>query len=196
MPDGSTTTDLSLTYLIDPPPNQDTACWYAPNGAYSCSVNAFGYGHFFIGPAFNCPAVGNWTVQFLYNGAVLWSNQFSLAHNSSGILGISAPLDNQLIDLDQNNYTATSGIPFTASTNTANQINWTATADYNTSGKKYYFVENPPHTSTTTSSKPPTVTSGISIRRWPREGDRADHCQRWQHRSRLRHILCGRDTVV
>jgi hypothetical protein len=81
-----------------------------------------------------CSPTGPWTLQFLVNGTLTYSHPYTLSHNSSGAVVITSPTENQLFDLDQNNYTETDNVPFTATTNTGNPINWTVTLNYATSG--------------------------------------------------------------
>jgi hypothetical protein len=81
-----------------------------------------------------CSPTGPWTLQFLVNGTLTYSHPYTLSHNSSGAVAITSPTENQLFDLDQNNYTQTGNVPFTATTNTGNPINWTVTLNYATSG--------------------------------------------------------------
>jgi hypothetical protein len=93
-----------------------------------------GFGEFISGILqVNCGPVGNWSMSLSDNGSTISSTSFTLGHGSP-FLSISSPTDNELFDLDENNYTATGSVPYIAGTNTTNPVSWSAVLNYKTSG--------------------------------------------------------------
>ncbi len=107
---------------------------------------------FLVGTPVNCQTAGGWSLQTLESGSLLLSYNFSLSHDSP-LLGITSPSDNQLFDLDQQNYTATGPVPFVALTNTGNFINWAANLQYATSGGYGSMTDGPRNFQTATAEE-------------------------------------------
>lgn len=80
--------------------------------------------------------LGSWSLSFYDGNTLLYTNLFSVSHNSNGLLGITSPTFNQLVDLDDQsqNYTATPPVAFQAGTSTGNIMSWSGTLNYETSG--------------------------------------------------------------
>jgi hypothetical protein len=124
-----------------------------------------GYSDKITGASLTCQPPGSWNFQLTDNGVVKYSTPITLSHNSP-LPGITSPLDNTdlqdnpqeiaLVDLaaDQN-FTATDGVPFIASSNTGNPINWTATLTYSTSSGTGP-ISAPPQNFQTASGQPPS----------------------------------------
>lgn len=138
-PDSTVLTEWVITY-------HSTQCFTWSGGSL---CNNSGYATFWTGPLVNCQPTGSWTLQFYDNSTLTVTHQFNLSHNASGPLGITSPTANQLIQLTDQNYTATpsSGAGaalFSAGTNGGGTISWTATQSYNTSQGYGYTTSNLP----------------------------------------------------
>lgn len=129
-PDGTVYSSSTVTYSA----SDGCFTWDAAAGGGSvCGTN--GFENFWSGPYIDCALpTGTWTLQLYDNSNLAISHTFNLQHNPQSPLGISSPAENQLFDIDQNNFTATSLVPYIAGTNTGNLISWAATLNYKTSG--------------------------------------------------------------
>lgn len=145
-PDGSIVFMYSLTC------NQGLNCFVGSDTQRYCGGNYIDFATAITTNMCRCfKAIGSWSIGVYDNGTLLYSNPFTVSHNSSNssVLGISSPTDGQLFDLNQQTYTATGNVPFNAATNTGSLITWTSTLSYQTSeGKGNYTANHPPGFST------------------------------------------------
>jgi len=141
-PDGSIAHGPILTWY-----NDSSTCglnsgeWTDPYGGIYCDPT--GYGNFIAAVSVNCQPSGGWSLQLSDNGVVKYSVPITLGQNSP-LLDISTPTDDEIFDLDQQNYTSTDSVPFSAVTITGNPINWAATVNYATSGGYGSFSDTLP----------------------------------------------------
>ncbi len=131
-PDGSIAQGPILTSHYDSSTcGLNSGEWTDQNGGIYCDPT--GYGNFIAAVAVNCQPSGNWSLQLSDNGVVKYSVPITLGQNSP-LLDISSPTDNELFDLDQQNYTTTSSVPYQAGTDSGNVISWAVSQNYKTSG--------------------------------------------------------------
>jgi hypothetical protein len=136
-PDNTTVTVFTINY---------TSGCYRWSTGYICGTQPV---IFWVGPSLQCPQpTGQWTSQVLDNGVVVVSAYWNLSQGG-GLIYITSPTSNQLFDLDQQNFTATSLVPYNASTTTGNMINWAPSLSYKTSGGDGSTFKSLPGFSTT-----------------------------------------------
>lgn len=147
-PDGTTQTIGTLTY--NGTTSQGSGCWSDSSGWSGCFPLTPGYianygWAVYLGCANPNSSPGQWTMAVYDNGAlaeelnsdgsvaVTWQPvPFTVSHG--GQLDITSPTDNELFGLDQQNYTATSAVPFKADDTPGDIISWSETLNYKTSG--------------------------------------------------------------
>lgn len=86
-------------------------------------------------PQITTNPAGAWTLGLYDNGnPTPYPVPFNLVHSATNLFGIIAPTDNEIFDLDQQNFTSTDPVPFSAGTATGGPISWAVTVNYATSG--------------------------------------------------------------
>jgi hypothetical protein len=132
-PNGKLHTYVQLTYSGGLSTCYQGTGWVDNYGEIFCGPA--GAGDFVTGINVTCGPVGAWTLGLYDNGnPTPYSVPFNLVHSATSLLGITAPTDNEIFDLDQQNFTSTDPVPFSAGTVTGNSINWAVTVNYATSG--------------------------------------------------------------
>jgi len=128
-PDGSTVFIYSLTW------NEALGCFIGSDlqqyciGSFIEATESIG-----INSCSVAKTIGSWSLGIYDNNTLLWSNPLTVSHNASGLLGVTAPTDNQLFQLLNGNYNFTGSIQFTASSGTGGSISWSNQLHYLTSG--------------------------------------------------------------
>lgn len=127
-PDGSVNFIYSWTW------ENALGCWVGSDGQQFCSPVADPTVAVSINSCNVSGAIGSWSLGVYDNNVLQFSLPFTVQHNPAGILGISAPTDNQLIQLLNGNYNFTGPVQFTAASGTGGSISWLNQLHYLTSG--------------------------------------------------------------
>lgn len=143
-PQGSQQTILTVTY------NQASDCFnVTPSGVSYCGYHD-NLGLTAIGDVNSCIQkyseleIGAWSLNTYDGNTLLYSNPFQVSRNPNSAVGITAPTDNQLVQLSQGNYNASGNLTFSAGTSTGNSINWNVTLHYQSSGGFPQPATDPP----------------------------------------------------
>lgn len=132
-PTGSLQTFATVTYY------QASDCFVVSDFSEYCGTHDY-LGLVVVGSINSCSQTfslvetGNWSVSTYDGNTLLYTNQFQVSRNPAGMVGITAPTDNELFQLLQGNYNATDNITFSGGTNTGTPINWTVNIHYQSSG--------------------------------------------------------------